>query len=905
MRTLLLFRGAPGVGKSTYIEKNGLKPYALCADDIRLLCQSPILSVNGNTEITMNNDRVVWKTLFTLLEVRMQRGEFTVIDATNSKTSEMKQYKKLCQEYRYRIFLIDFSDVPIEECKRRNNLRAVMKQVPEAVIDKMYSRFKTQGIPSGITVIKPEELDKVFMKKIDLSEYKAIHHVGDAHGAMHPLSEYIRTMYFGFNYDIPEYWRTERWLNLKDFSGEKWVDIEDYEELYQISNYGRLKSLSKIQRGLKKSESIYIFRINVNGYLYANLSKHSKKKTFYVHKLVAKHFGINIECEINHIDGVKQNNNIKNLEYSDRIENEQHCWKTGIKKGREVLQYDNEKNLISSYDTAKEAALLTNTYYSSIIQCCNGRISTSNGYIWKYKDKKEFNTSGKPIPVEQYDLNGAFIKKFSSIKEAEKEIGVQTIRRCLSGKLKTAGGYIWKCADYDYEAKEENNYKLSSEYLSKLIKDDEMYIFAGDYIDRGIENAEVIQFLLSIKDKPNVLLLEGNHEIHLRRYSEDKKSFSKEFELFTKPALDKAGFNKKDLRQLCRKFAQCAYYTYHGNTYLVTHGGLSTIPQNLAFVATDQMIHGVGKYNDVEQVANTFFDTTDEHTYQIFGHRNTKGFDINVNPRVYDLEGQVEFGGCLRCVDIVPGGSITYEIKNNVFREPEKSARTMSNNVSDALIELRYNKYITEKQFGNISSFNFSPAAFQKNIWDEQTIKARGLFLDTEKFKIVARSYEKFFNINQREETKLDALQRTLQFPVAAYVKENGFLGIVSWNEYTDDLFITSKSDPEGKFSEWLRDMVYTKISKENLEKMKKYIKENDVSFVFECCDMEHDPHIIDYPESKLVLLDIVYNTLEFQKYNYEDMAHVGRDLGLTIKKQAYELSTWQEFYDWYFEVLE
>lgn len=633
MRTLLLFRGAPGVGKSTYIEKNGLKPYTLCADDIRLLCQSPVLSVNGNTEITMNNDRIVWKTLFTLLEVRMRRGEFTVIDATNSRTSEMKQYKKLCQEYRYRIFLIDFSDVPIEECKRRNNLRNVMKQVPEAVIDKMYSRFKTQGIPSGITIIKPEELDKVFMKKIDLSEYKTIHHVGDVHGAYTALQEYL-----------------------------------------------------------------------------------------------------------NEIGG---------------------------------------------------------------------------------------------------------------------------------------------------------------------IKDDHFYIFAGDYIDRGIENAEVIQFLLSIKDKPNVLLLEGNHEIHLRRYSEDKKSFSKEFELFTKPALDKAGFNKKDIRQLCRKFAQCAYYTYHGNTYLVTHGGLSTIPQNLTFVATDQMTHGVGRYNDVEQVADTFFNTTDEHTYQIFGHRNTKGFDINVNPRVYDLEGQVEFGGCLRCIDIVPGGSISYEIKNNVFREPEKSARTMSNNVSDALIELRHNKYVTEKQFGNISSFNFSPTAFQKNIWDEQTTKARGLFLDTEKFKVVARSYDKFFNINQREETKFDALQRTLQFPVAAYVKENGFLGIVSWNEYTDDLFITSKSDPEGEFSEWLRDMIYKKISEENLDKMKKYIKDNDVSFVFECCNMEHDPHIIDYSESKLVLLDIVYNTLEFQKYNYEDMAHVGRDLGLTIKKQAYELSTWQEFYDWYFEVLE
>lgn len=634
MRTLLLFRGAPGVGKSTYIEKNGLKPYTLCADDIRLLCQSPVLSVNGSTEITQSNDGTVWKTLFTLLEVRMQRGEFTVIDATNSKTSEMNKYKKLCQEYRYRIFLVDFTDVPIEECKKRNSLRAAMKRVPGEVIEKMYSRFKTQKIPSGITVIKPDELDKIFLKKIDLSEYKVIHHVGDIHGANTALQEYM-----------------------------------------------------------------------------------------------------------------------------DKI-----------------------------------------------------------------------------------------------------------------------GG----------------------------IKDDEFLIFCGDYIDRGIENAEVIQFLLSIKDKPNVLLLEGNHEIHLRKYSEDKKSFSKEFELFTKPALDKAGFSKKDLRQLCRKFAQCAYYTYHGNTYLVTHGGLSTIPQNLTFVATDQMIHGVGRYNDVEQVADTFFNTTDKHTYQIFGHRNTKGFDINVNPRVYDLEGQVEFGGCLRCVDIVPGGNTTYKIKNDVFREPEKLEDTLESNVADAIISLRNNKYISEKQFGNISSFNFTPAAFYEKKWNAQTIRARGLFLDTsEKYKVVARAYEKFFSVNEREETKLDTLQRTLKFPVAAYVKENGFLGIVSWNEYTDDLFITSKSDPEGPFSEWLRDMVYTKISKENLEKMKKYIKENDVSFVFECCDMEHDPHIIDYPESKLVLLDIVYNTLEFQKYNYDDMAHVGRDLGLTIKKRAYELSTWQEFYDWYFEVLE
>ena len=122
MRTLVLLRGSAGVGKSTYIEQNGLKQYTLSADDIRLLCQSPVMQLDGSMSISQNNEKVVWDILFKLLEVRMQRGEFTVIDATNSKTSEMNNYKKLADKYRYRMFCIDFTDVPIEEYAKRNDL---------------------------------------------------------------------------------------------------------------------------------------------------------------------------------------------------------------------------------------------------------------------------------------------------------------------------------------------------------------------------------------------------------------------------------------------------------------------------------------------------------------------------------------------------------------------------------------------------------------------------------------------------------------------------------------------------------------------------------------------------------------------------------------------------------------
>lgn len=635
VRILLLLRGSAGCGKSTWIEQNGLKPYTLSADDIRLLCQSPIMQVDGTEGISQANDNVTWKTLFNLLEVRMQKGEFTVIDATNSKTSEMNRYKEMCNTYRYRIFCVDFTDIPIEEVKRRNANREVLKRVPEEAIDKMYSRFATQKIPSGIKVIKPNELDTIWMKMFDLSEYKKIHHIGDIHG-------------------------------------------------------------------------------------------------------------------------------------------------------------------------------------------CNTALQTY---------------------------------------------------------LSDNGG----------------------------LKDDEMYIFTGDYIDRGLENADVVKFLISIMNKKNVLMLEGNHERWLWLYANDCVGKSKEFELITRPQLEEAKIDKKDIRQLYRKFGQCAYYKYGENIYLVTHAGLSTLPKNLSYVATDQMIRGVGNYNDFEKVAETFLATTPDNVYQIHGHRNTKRLPVKVNDRVFNLEGRVEFGGDLRCVQIDKDGIYTVEVENTVYKTPKmQSEQTVtSSSVADTIIALRSNRYIQEKKFGNISSFNFTNKAFYDKVWDEQTTKARGLYLDTMKGKVSARAYDKFFNVNERPETKFDMLQYKLQFPVTAYVKENGFLGIVSYNEYEDGLFIASKSTIDSQFAQWFREMLYEKVSSENIYKMKEFIKEHNVSFVFECVDMKNDPHIIEYPNSELFLLDIVQNDMDFAKYEYDTMVDIANQFGLTPKEKAFEIATWQEFFDWYYDILE
>ena len=95
MRVLLLLRGSAGCGKSTWIEKNGLKPYTLSPDELRLMHQSPVMMPDGTVAISPSNDKAVWNTLFSILECRMKKGGFTVIDATNSKTAEMNRYKDI------------------------------------------------------------------------------------------------------------------------------------------------------------------------------------------------------------------------------------------------------------------------------------------------------------------------------------------------------------------------------------------------------------------------------------------------------------------------------------------------------------------------------------------------------------------------------------------------------------------------------------------------------------------------------------------------------------------------------------------------------------------------------------------------------------------------------------------
>lgn len=109
---------------------------------------------------------------------------------------------------------------------------------------------------------------------------------------------------------------------------EIWVPVKKYEGLYEINQLGFVKSLQK-----KKYGYIMNQRIDRAGYNTVRLMKPDiKSSTQYVHRLLGLAFLDNPEnkCCINHIDGNKRNNNLRNLEWATKAENMQHAYRSGL-----------------------------------------------------------------------------------------------------------------------------------------------------------------------------------------------------------------------------------------------------------------------------------------------------------------------------------------------------------------------------------------------------------------------------------------------------------------------------------------------------------------------------------------------------------------------------------------------
>lgn len=621
MRKLFILRGAMASGKSTFIKENNLDDYTLNPDKIRLMYNSPEMTINYNEMIPQFNNKKVWNLLFQILEDRMRKGEITFIDAMHIYSDDLSIYKKLAEKYRYRLYIIDFTDVEYTELLKRNMERDMKKWTPESSIKRIYKAIQKEKISSAFTVIKPKDFNKIVnTSSRNVDKYTKVHIFGDIHGSFKPL----------------------------------------------------------------------------------------------------------------------------------------------------------------------------------------------------------------------------------------------------------------------------NNF-----FTNNPINDNELYIFTGDYFDRGFENIEVFNFIKNNISKKNFIFLIGNHEDRLYKYACDDE-YKLDYDL--KKTLEEIEnkISKSEIRGLVKGLSQIANIEYRGKHYIITHGGIPYFPEkSLDFYSTNSFIYGIDKYDiDIDKIYNEYMEKQNEKIYQIHGHRNYYAIPYNQYEYSYNLDGNIENGGYLRVITLEEDGAIKYtEYKNNLY-----DSKLIEKEQTYTLIEnLRNNKYIIEKELStNISSFNFSRETFYNRVWNNMTTQARGLFIDINNYLVVARSYNKFFNIDEREETKYDNLKKNLSYPINFYLKYNGFLGILS--TYNNEFIFCTKSQLSGEYSDYFKNIFNKLFNKKQQNAIKKRLLDNETSMIFEVVDSINDKHIIEYKKDKLVLLDEIYNSINYSKTKYAELKEFADKNKIEIKELVYTANDLEEF---------
>ena len=407
-----------------------------------------------------------------------------------------------------------------------------------------------------------------------------------------------------------------------------------------------------------------------------------------------------------------------------------------------------------------------------------------------------------------------------------------------------------------------------------------LFVFVGDLFDRGPDAAGVMDLIVQDGAVPdNVILVEGNHDEHLRMLIGDVRGGSWPDTRASRSQILAAGRSRGEIEALLARMVPLVGLRFAGEHILITHAGLdpATIDRiavegedgllawDLTEVPMLQLLLGSSDRSTAFQGRSSYARAVEERLshpriLQVHGHRNGARSEepgpAHAAPNVYTLEHRVEDGGHLTVLEIGADGARTLRAFEQERVEPVGAAADPTSLVSrmSAHPEVRVRRV---EGLPGVLACNFTKRAFAKGIWDETSCRARGLFLREADDEVVARGYDKFFNIGQPPgPADLEEVVRAgAGWPLTVRRKWNGYLGIVSVVD--GRLRVFSKSGVTA-YSEHARSLLEAHLGG-RADELAERIAEAGASLTFEVIS-RRDPHIIDEGDDKVVLLDAIRN---------------------------------------------